>query len=282
MKKALERLKNDIASFAPASKLDDEGYNRFVKQCVVALTAGGEGSRLKNLTEGLKVNKVSLSLPDGDTMIQRTIRMYRDSGLKRFVALVYHEASSIIDLLGDGSKMGVQITYSHDPERPVGKGGAVLNALLNGSIPRDSNLIVHNPDDQVVDYQGDFPRDIIGGHMAGLSKDAIGTAVVVEGTPYAYTGMKVQNGIVEDIEMYPLIPVPTHIGVTVFSPQVFGYFERLFDLSKKVDFEAVLFPVLSSERRLYAVQIPGRCWIPVNDPKSLQQLIDKIKAKSFK
>ncbi len=282
MKKALERLRHEIAGFAPSQKLDDAAYKRLIDRCVVVLTAGGEGSRLKNLTDGLKVNKVSLTLPDGDTMIQRTIRMYRDGGIKRFVALVYHEASSIVNLLGNGSSMGVHITYSHDPERPVGKGGAVLNALLNGSIPRDANLIVHNPDDQIVDYPGNFLRDIVHGHMAGLPKGTIATAVVVEGTPYAYTGMKVQDGVVEDIEMYPLIPVPTHIGVTVFSPQVFPYFERLFDLTRKVDFEAVLFPALSSERRLYAVQIPGKCWIPVNDPKSLQQLLDRIKAKSVK
>ena len=276
MRRALNHLKRELASFEQVPEVDEAAYRQFLDSCTVALTAGGEGSRLRALAEAQGVNKASLLLPNGDTMVQRTIRMYRDAGFLHFVALVFHEANSVIALLGDGADLGVSITYSQDPERPVGKGGAVRNALDNGSIPRSRSLIVHNPDDQIVDYSGSFPGDIVRGHLAGLVKGMLATAVVVEETPYAYTGMKVQNGVVEEIEMYPHIPVPTHIGVTLFSPEVYGYFERLFDLTRKADFESVLFPVLSAERRLYATQIPSACWIPVNDPKSMRQLIERL------
>ncbi len=276
MKQSFEYLRGEIASFEAAPELDETLYQEFVTNSTVILTAGGEGARLKSLTEAQRVNKASFLLPNGDTMIQRTIRMYRDAGFKRFVALVYHEASTIVDLLGDGSEMGISVTYSYDPEKPVGKGGAILNALLNGSISKSSNLIVHNPDDQIVGYPGSFPRDVVGGHMAGVAKDMVATAVVVDETPYPYTGMKVQKSVIEEIEMYPMIPVPAHVGVTLFSAAVYDCFERLFGLTQKADFEAVLFPLLSSEGRLYAVQIPGRCWIPVNDPRSLKQLVESI------
>ena len=83
-----------------------------------------------------------------------------------------------------------------------------------------------------------------------MQKGALATAVVVDGTPYTYTGMKIDHGLVEQIEMYPYIPIPTHVGVTVFSSPVYNYFTKLFDLTKKVDFESVLFPLLAEERRL--------------------------------
>jgi NDP-sugar pyrophosphorylase family protein len=205
--------------------------------------------------------------------------MYRDAGFRDFVALVFYHAQSVIDVLGDGSHLGVNITYSHDPEQPVGRGGAIRNALDNGSIPRTKSLIVHNPDDQIIKYEGSFPRDIVAGHLAGVQKGLLATAVVVDGTPYTYTGMKIDHGVVDQIEMYPYIPIPTHVGVTVFSPSVYDYFTKLFDLTKKVDFESVLFPILAKERRLYSFMIPGRCWLSVNDPKALAKLIEIVQSE---
>jgi NDP-sugar pyrophosphorylase family protein len=276
MQVALETFRNAIFSPGETMQISDTVLRQFAKNCVVALAVGGEGSRLKAATERQQVHKTALRLPNGDTMTERTIRMYRDAGFYDFVALVFHQAQSVIDVLGDGSKLGVHITYSHDPEHPVGRGGAIRNALDNGSIPRTKSLIVHNPDDQIVKFEGCFPRDIVAGHLAGTQKGMLATAVVVDGTPYTYTGMKIDHGVVEQIEMYPHIPIPTHIGVTIFSPNIYDYFTRLFDLTKKVDFESVLFPLLAEERRLYSFTIPGRCWLSVNDPKALAKLIELV------
>lgn len=276
MKAALEIFRKAIYSSGETVQTSASDIQRFAKDCVVALAVGGEGSRLKAATDARQVHKTALRLPDGDTMAERTIRMYRDAGFHNFVALVFHHAQSVIDILGDGSHLGVHITYSHDPERPVGRGGAIRNALDNGSIPRTKSLIVHNPDDQIINYEGNFPGDIVAGHLAGLQKGMVATAIVVDGTPYTYTGMKIVGGVVDQIEMYPYIPIPTHVGVTLFSPAIYDYFERLFDLSKKLDFESVLFPKLAEEKRLYSSMIPGRCWLSVNDPKALAKLIEII------
>ncbi len=279
MKVALENFRNAIYSPGESAQISNAELQQFAKNCVVALAVGGEGSRLKAATESMQVHKTALRLPSGDTMTERTIRMYRDAGFSNFVALVFHHAQSVIDVLGDGSHLDVHITYSHDPEHPVGRGGAIRNALDNGSISRTKNLIVHNPDDQIIKYEGNFPRDIVAGHLAGVRKGMLATAIVVDGTPYTYTGMKIDHGIVEQIEMYPFIPIPTHVGVTVFSPGVYDYFTQLFDLTKKIDFESVLFPILANERQLYSFTIPGRCWLSVNDPKALAKLIELIQSQ---
>jgi NDP-sugar pyrophosphorylase family protein len=276
MERALSDLGHVVCRLGEPADLSDDRMARFAANTVVALTAGGEGSRLQTVTESGAsggVHKTAFRLPSGDTMIERTIRMYRESGFHEFVALVFHHAQSIVDVLGDGSHLGVNITYSADPEVPVGRGGAILNALTNGSIPREKSLIVHNPDDVIIRYPGSFPYDLVASHLAGVGRGAVATAAVVAGAHVAYTGLAITDGMVEEVVAYPYVPIPAHIGVTVFAPEIYADFERLFSLTKKTDFEPVLFPLLASQQRLAACVIPDGTWLAVNDPKALNQFV---------
>jgi NDP-sugar pyrophosphorylase family protein len=268
----LDDLAKRIASFNEPPKVSNQKWNEFAKNSVVALMAGGESSRYAAVLNGKKIQKNAHELPNGDTMIEMAIRTYRDVGVKKFVALVFHNAHTVEDRLGDGSKLDVEITYSHDPVQPVGKGGAVRNAIENGSIPLDHNLIVVNPDDVVLNFPGNFARYIGEAHLEGENKGMLATAVLAPGQPYASTGMMVVNNKVVDTQMYPLIPVPAHIGVTIFSPKILPRFLQLFSLKEKNDFEQVLFSILAKENKLWSVGLTEGTWIAVNDLKSYNSL----------
>ena len=255
--------------------MSDAQWERFAAKTTVALMAGGESSRFSAVLEGKATQKTAYELPNGDTMIEMAIRMYRDAGIKNFVALVYHNAHTVENLLGDGSKLGVKVAYSHDPEKPVGKGGAVRNALDNGSIPEDHYLIVTNPDDVVLDFPG-FTRYICEAHLDGEKKSMLATPVLAPGQAYASTGMMVVDNLVVDTQMYPIIPVPAHVGITIFSPAVFPRFRELFSLKEKNDFEQVLFPLLAREKKLWSVGLTKGQWIAVNDLKSYKLLVDTL------
>jgi NDP-sugar pyrophosphorylase family protein len=242
----------------------------------IVLMAGGESSRFQSVPGSENFNKNSFKLPNGDSMIEMCIRMYKNAGFTNFTALLFHKSDTITDLLKDGSPLGVNIQYSYDPEMPVGKGGAILNALQNGSIPKDHSIIVHNPDDVILNFEGAFPDHIAQKHNEGLPKGTLATVVVVEETPYAYTGMNLEKGFVKQIEMYPMVKIPTHIGVTILDPKIFGYFTKLFDLTKKSDFEQVLFPILASEQKLYSASIPNKNWLAVNALKAYKLLLKNI------
>ena len=274
MKKALKELKGKITKIKKPKKISDKIWQDFVAKTTVVLMAGGESSRFSEVTKGSPVNKNAFRLPNGDSMIEMTIRMYKEAGFKNFAALVFHNADSIEKILGDGKGLGVNIKYSYDPEIPVGKGGAIKNAILNCSIPKEHYCIIHNPDDVIVDFVGSFPRHIVEGHIH--NKKTLATVVVVEETPYTYTGMKIINNIVHQIEMYPNIPIPTHIGVTILSPETYIYFDKYFDLNKKSDFESVLLPILAKKKLLSAVSIPSNSWIAVNNAKSYKELIKRL------
>ncbi len=245
-------------------------------KCIVVLSAGGESSRFKNIAGAAGIQKSAFRLPNGETMIERTMRMYTDALFKRFVILLYHNADSVINLLGDGSSLGVEIVYSHDPEKPVGRGGAIKHAFNQGFLDSKSYLIVHNPDDQIVGSVLETLEEITEAHIKNEKNGAVATAVMVPGVRYDYTGFTIEEGFVRGVEMYPFVDIPAHVGMTVFSPGVDKYFDELFDLNKKTDFEAVLFPVLAKEGKLAAHMIHADAWIPVNDEKALKKLIQSL------
>ena len=271
----LDGLAARISSFSEPTLVDSTMWQKFADNTVVALMAGGESSRYAAVLKGETVQKNAHQLPNGDTMIEMAIRQYRDAGIKQFVALVYHNAHTVKDRLGDGSTLGVSITYSHDPEPPAGKGGAIRNALENGSIPADKYLIVANPDDVVLDFP-DFVQYIGSAHLEGEARGMVATAVMAPGQAFAATGMMVVDNKVVDTQMYPFIPVPAHMGMTVFSPSILPRFKELFNLNEKSDFEKVLFPILANEGKLWTAELSHGTWIAVNDLKSYNQLVKHL------
>ncbi|HMS93589.1 MAG TPA: NDP-sugar synthase [Candidatus Saccharibacteria bacterium] len=271
----LDLLAQRIASFHEPAPLSEDDRRDFFENTTIALMAGGESSRFSSVLDGTQANKSAFELPNGDTMIEMCIRMYRDAGFKRFVALVFHNAHSIEERLGGGSSLGVEIIYSYDPEIPIGKGGAVLNALENGSIPESHNLIVTNPDDVILHFP-DFPEYISSAHLEGVRNGAVATAVLGQGQAYHSTGMMVVDNKVVDTKMYPFIPVPAHVGITLFSPHAYPYFRQLFSLTEKSDFENVLFPLLAGEDKLWSAGLTRGTWIAVNDAKTYKQLVQEL------
>ncbi len=276
LNKLLTKLSSEIIKGDTDTQTTHHDLSAIMEDCVVILPAGGLGSRLAPITQGSNAHKTSYRLPDGRTMIERVIEMYRDAGITSFVALIYHHGEDIVDLLGDGSKLGVNISYSTDPDKPIGRGGAIFHALQQGIIPHNKYLIVHNPDDQIVQETSAYVDDILRAHWVGEQKSAIATVVVANGSPYTFTGMAINNQQVVSIEMYPFVPIPLHIGVTVFSPQITDYFLKMFNVKEKVDFESVLFPVLAKEGKLFAKVIPHQAHIAVNDPKNYKRFLEAI------
>lgn len=272
---SLNQLKDKLCTVKNNVDVSEEEVEEFKKNCTVVLMAGGEGSRFGKYSE-LEGKHKTVLRTDRETLIERIIRIYASSGITDFVALVYHHADSIKEILGDGSKFQVNIRYSHDPGKPVGKGGAMLNAIQKGVIKKGANVIVHNPDDQIVDIDK-FADKIIVDHLSGRKNGRLCTVVVVEGTDYAYTGMKIKNSSVEQIKMYPFIPIPTHIGVTIFDSNALDSFEQHFDLEHKEDFESKLFPIFADAGQLYSSVIPKGTWFSINNPKELKKFLEAMK-----
>src|SRR5688572_24734693 len=95
------------------------------------IMAGGEGSRLRPLTSN--VPKPMLPVANRPLM-EHIIELLRKHGINDVVATVQFLASLIRNYFGDGSDLGVSLSYATE-EVPLGTAGSVLGArdLLSGS-----------------------------------------------------------------------------------------------------------------------------------------------------
>lgn len=273
MKNELNELKSKIASFKKNEKISSEKLKEMKGNTTVVFMAGGLSSRFSEVS---KTQKSAFQLPNGETMIEIALKMYINNGFKKFAVLVSYQAEEIIKILGNGERYNVSIKYSHDPKGiPIGKGGALRNALDNGTIPTQDIAIIQNTDDVILDIP-DFPEILLSNFSHAIDENYEAMVVVVTETPYEFSGMKVVNNEVTELEMYPKVPIPAHVGVSVLSPKIYPYFREFFNYEQQTDFEKVLFPILTKEKKLYAMEIPEESWIAVNNLKSYNKLLKKL------
>jgi mannose-1-phosphate guanylyltransferase/phosphomannomutase len=86
--------------------------------------AGGEGSRLRPLT----INRPKPMVPlVNEPVIVHILELLKKHGITQVVLTLQYMADVVQDYLGDGSSMGMEISYSIE-EMPLGTAGSVKNA----------------------------------------------------------------------------------------------------------------------------------------------------------
>lgn len=92
-----------------------------VDSAPVVLMAGGQGARLRPLTEATP----KPMLPLGDRpLLERVLGQVRAAGFARVLMAVNYRAEMIEEHFGDGSRFGVEIDYLRE-DRPLGSAGAL-------------------------------------------------------------------------------------------------------------------------------------------------------------
>src|SRR5687768_10234203 len=123
--------------------------NGEVRQAVIM--AGGEGSRLRPLTSNLPKPMLPIA---NKPMMEHILALLRDHGITDVVATVQFLASLIRNYFGDGSDLGVSLSYAVE-EVPLGTAGSVLGAsdLLSGTFLVISGDALTDIDlDEVLDF----------------------------------------------------------------------------------------------------------------------------------
>jgi MurNAc alpha-1-phosphate uridylyltransferase len=90
------------------------------------ILAAGEGSRLRPLT----THTHKALLPIGDTcLLSENLKKLARANIKDIVINVSYLAEQIMDYVGDGSRFGVRVQYSHEKEGRLGTAGGIHQAL---------------------------------------------------------------------------------------------------------------------------------------------------------
>ena len=107
---------------------------------VAVIQAGGKGTRLKELT-GDSIPKPLLAL-NGKPMIQWQIECMKRYGIDSFVIITGYLGEKIEEYFGDGTSLGVKISYIRESaETPLGSAGA-LYYLREQVKPEDEILLI--------------------------------------------------------------------------------------------------------------------------------------------
>ncbi len=110
------------------------------------ILAAGEGSRMRPLTT--KMPKVMLPIA-GRPLLEHIILRSKEAGLDSFVLVVGYGADSVRSHFGDGSRLGVKISYAVQ-EKQLGTGHALMAAegqaedrfmVLNGDVLPDAGSL---------------------------------------------------------------------------------------------------------------------------------------------
>jgi len=88
---------------------------------LVVLMAGGQGKRLRPLTEDTPKPLLAVG---GKPILENILENFSEQGFRRFYVSVNYLAHTISDYFGDGSKWGVKIEYLHEKES-LGTAGAL-------------------------------------------------------------------------------------------------------------------------------------------------------------
>ena len=100
----------------------------------VAILAGGLATRIRPITD--KIPKALIPIR-GRPFVEYQLDLLAEMGLRHVVLCTGYKGEMIEDHLGDGSRFGLSVEYSHDGEILLGTGGALKRAL-----PRLGNRFV--------------------------------------------------------------------------------------------------------------------------------------------
>jgi MurNAc alpha-1-phosphate uridylyltransferase len=111
-------------------------YNRLFRSPVVpfmaeqlfpvAILAGGVAKRVRPLTETIPKALIEVA---GEPFLAHQLRLLKARGIERVVVCTGYRGDMIEQYLGDGSRFGLRVSYSHDGRVLLGTAGAVRKAV---------------------------------------------------------------------------------------------------------------------------------------------------------
>lgn len=178
----------------------------------VVLMAGGLGTRLRPLTE--QCPKPLLPV-NGRPMLEHIIRRARAEGFRRFCVAVHYLGHMIEEHFGDGSSLGVSISYLRE-EAPLGTAGAL--SLLS-AIPAGPVIVMNG--DVITDVR---LADLVEFH--DRHRAAATMAVRVHEWQHPFGVVRTAGIDIVGVEEKPVVRTHINAGVYVLEPRALRTLRR--------------------------------------------------------
>jgi mannose-1-phosphate guanylyltransferase len=220
--------------------------------------AAGLGTRLRPLT--YEVPKPMVPVANRPVM-EHILRLLRDHGLERVIANLHWFPDTIRDHFGDGSKLGINLTYSHEDEL-LGTAGGVRN--VSGFLGSEPFLVMAADALTDIDLEALRAAHEAGGGIATLAVKRV-ASVSEFGVVIAGPDGRVQ-GFQEKPDPAEALSDLASCMIYVLSPEIFDYFPD----RPVVDFALDVFPALLEHDVPFHVHAIDAYW---NDVGSLSEYL---------
>ncbi|CAN5522777.1 nucleotidyltransferase family protein [soil metagenome] len=218
----------------------------------VVLMAGGKGQRLYPLTKDVP----KPMLPIGDVpLLEIILRSLADQGFVNIYISVNYLAEVIIDHVGDGSSLGLSVTYIHE-DKPLGTAGAL--GALRGQLHEP--FIVMNSDLLTrVDL-----REMLSFHGKQDAHATIGVREHLFEIPYGVVNL--EGSLVQSMAEKPLHRSLVNAGIYALDPSAL---DRLTE-GEYADMPNLLGLLMDEGHNVAAFPI-HESWLDVGRPEDLTQ-----------
>ncbi|KKH95137.1 nucleoside-diphosphate-sugar pyrophosphorylase [Methanosarcina sp. 1.H.T.1A.1] len=221
------------------------------------ILAGGKGTRLAPYT---MVFPKPL-MPIGDVpILEIVIRQLKKHGFTKIVLAVGHLAGLIEAYFEDGSKWGVEITYSREDE-PLGTAGPL--ALLDDL---DENFLVMNGDLLTnIDYSDLMCHHLESGALSTVS-------IYTKEVPISLGVLKLDDdGKIVDYIEKPTLKYKVSMGIYVFNNDVLNYIRR----GKYLDFPDLIKTLIQKNKNVSGYMFEGY-WMDIGRHEDYSKVLEEF------
>jgi len=219
----------------------------------VMIMAAGKGTRLRPLTD--LVPKPMAPIVNRPAL-HHILRLLSRHGFREVIINLHHLPEAVTSYVGDGSWLGMEISYSREPEL-LGTAGGVKNneSFLSG----DTFLVMSGDSLTDIDLTG-----LIAAHRRNGSIATLAVKEVVDPSLYGVVVLDDDNRVVRFQEKPTLEEARSRLcncGIYVLEPEIFEYIPGgRFD-----DFGSRLFPDLLSAGVPFHAEPIGAYWSDVGN-----------------
>ena len=215
------------------------------------ILAAGLGKRMRPLTENTPKPLLKV---DGKPLVEHLIQRLISGGVTGVVINYHHLGEMIRNFLGDGSRFGIEILYSEEPDL-LETGGGIINSLPK---LKDESFIVVNAD-VWTDFDFNRLEYINGDHC-------LAHLVLVENTQDNPTGDFYinQSGLVHDAAGNDSKRL-TFSGISVLH-------RNLFEGYQSVPLSLAPLLKMAMMKGLVSGEVHNGVWIDVGTPQRLEQV----------
>lgn len=235
--------------------------------------AGGEGKRLRPLSYYLQ----KCMIPIGDKqrpLLEYVLRLLRYHGIRDITMLVGYKGEQIMSYFDNGSRFGVDITYSQDDPTMRGTGAALFNLYQNRLLNSDGFILV---------YYGDILSNIDLTAMLTQHEEtgSAATLALAQGYNVPVGVAKVKGDNVVGWAEKPTIDLHVGIGILALNAEALRELPHLSYGKEELDIMRDLVPYLVARGDPIHAYVTDCFWYDVGSVEKYEKLDNGVVEKHF-